>query len=207
MTFLTADRWTLSSPTAQVTLAEARGYFDELCLDVSIAPGDSSDNYALLAGGEASFIGGASLVELADFAGRNDRGFVAALVAAHSTEQTTDGVLVTTQRFVDLHPSAADDFVRATLRAATDLTEGPAEANAQITRWAALRNDSPALSRVTPLSTISPIVEPTALQRELDGALDAGVLEGPIATIDQLVDSAFAQRVLDDDGHLVWPGG
>jgi ABC-type nitrate/sulfonate/bicarbonate transport system substrate-binding protein len=78
--FSTGDGFALTAPSFEVMLAAARGYFEELCLDVDVVSGSTSANYALVAGVDVSFAAGASLGELADYAGRNDAGFVAVAV-------------------------------------------------------------------------------------------------------------------------------
>jgi NitT/TauT family transport system substrate-binding protein len=65
--------------------ALAAGYFTTLCLDVQLRPSQSQDNYSLVAAGEATFAASASFSELADFAGRNDAGFVAVDVGGYTS--------------------------------------------------------------------------------------------------------------------------
>ena len=47
-----------------VFVAEERGYFDELCLDVEVVASFSTANYPLIAGGEAQFASGGSFSEV-----------------------------------------------------------------------------------------------------------------------------------------------
>lgn len=63
--------------------ALAAGHFTALCLDVQLRPSRSQDNYSLVAAGEVTFAVSAAFAELADFAGRNDAGFVAVDVAGY----------------------------------------------------------------------------------------------------------------------------
>ncbi len=60
-----------------VLVAEQKGYFRDLCLDVQIEAGTSTESYPAIAANQAQFASGGSFGEVVDFAGRNDAGFVA----------------------------------------------------------------------------------------------------------------------------------
>ena len=48
-------------------MAEDKGYFDEMCLDVDLKPSFSTANYPLVAANEAQFASAGSYAEIADF--------------------------------------------------------------------------------------------------------------------------------------------
>ncbi|MEK7425458.1 MAG: ABC transporter substrate-binding protein, partial [Actinomycetota bacterium] len=64
----------------EVLVAEDRGYFDELCLDVVVKPSFSTDNYPLLAANKAQFSSAGSFSEVIDYAAKNEASFVALAV-------------------------------------------------------------------------------------------------------------------------------
>ena len=61
-------------------MADSKGYYAELCLDVEIKPSFSTENYPLIAANDAQFSSGGSFSEMVDFAGANDAGYVALAV-------------------------------------------------------------------------------------------------------------------------------
>ena len=63
-----------------VFVAEERGYYDELCLDVEVISSFSTTNYPLIAGNEAQFASGGSFSEVINFATANDAELVAVVV-------------------------------------------------------------------------------------------------------------------------------
>lgn len=65
-----------SASIIDVLVADAHGYFDDLCLDVEIRPSFAGDNYTLVAGNDAQIGSGGSFGELVDFAGDNSAGYV-----------------------------------------------------------------------------------------------------------------------------------
>ncbi len=80
ITYLTSYDYTASASIVDVLVAEAQGYYDELCLDVEIKPSFSTENYPLIAANDAQFSSAGSFSELVDFAGANDAGYVALAV-------------------------------------------------------------------------------------------------------------------------------
>ena len=80
ITYLTNAEWTAAAGVLEVLVAEARGYFDDLCLDVTIVPSFATENYAKVAGNEAQFAAAGSFSEVADFAGRNNAKFITVAV-------------------------------------------------------------------------------------------------------------------------------
>ncbi len=77
ITYLSSFDFAASASIVEVLVAEQKGYFDDLCLDVTVKPSFSTENYPLIAANEAQFSSGGSFSEVVDYAGRNDAGFVA----------------------------------------------------------------------------------------------------------------------------------
>ena len=73
-----------------VFVAEQRGYYDELCLDVELTPSFSTANYPLVAAGEAQFASGGSFSEVVDFAAANDAELVAVVVEGRTPDRRAD---------------------------------------------------------------------------------------------------------------------
>lgn len=67
----------------EVLVADAAGYYDDLCLDVVITPGFSSANYPLVAAGEVQFSSSGSFAELVLQAESNEADLVALTVDGH----------------------------------------------------------------------------------------------------------------------------
>ena len=78
--YLSGFDFSASASIVEVLVAKQKGYFEDLCLDVSVKPSFSTDNYPLIAANEAQFASGGSFSEVVDYAGRNDAGFVALAV-------------------------------------------------------------------------------------------------------------------------------
>jgi ABC-type nitrate/sulfonate/bicarbonate transport system substrate-binding protein len=77
ITYLSSFDFAASASIIEVLVAKQKGYFDDLCLDVTLKPSFSTDNYPLIAADEAQISSGGSFSEVVDYAGRNDAGFVA----------------------------------------------------------------------------------------------------------------------------------
>jgi ABC-type nitrate/sulfonate/bicarbonate transport system substrate-binding protein len=78
--YLSSFDFAASASIVDVLVADAKGYYDALCLDVQLKPSFSVDNYPLIAANDAQFSSGGSFSEMADFAGANDAGYVALAV-------------------------------------------------------------------------------------------------------------------------------
>jgi NitT/TauT family transport system substrate-binding protein len=78
--YLSSFDFAASASIVDVLVADAKGYYDDLCLDVQLTPSFSVDNYPLIAANDAQFSSGGSFSEMADFAGANDAGYVALAV-------------------------------------------------------------------------------------------------------------------------------
>ncbi|MFN3258366.1 MAG: ABC transporter substrate-binding protein [Ilumatobacter sp.] len=88
VTFLTGFDFAAAASIVEVIVADAAGYYDDLCLDVEIRPGFSAQNYPLLASGSAQFASGGSFSEVVNFANANDASFIAASVAGRTAIDT-----------------------------------------------------------------------------------------------------------------------
>jgi NitT/TauT family transport system substrate-binding protein len=84
LTYLSSYGFAAAASIVDVLVAEAKGYFRDLCLDVVVKSGTSTDNYPAIAANQAQFASGGSFGEVVDFAGRNDAGFVALSVEGHT---------------------------------------------------------------------------------------------------------------------------
>jgi len=316
ITYLSSFDFAATASIVDVLVADARGYYDELCLDVEVQSSFSIDNYPLIAADEAQFASAGSFSEMVNFAGTNDAGFVALLVdgrigidtlivsdpevddltdlrgrtigvkgaltpsvkamlAAAGLEEGEDfevlelegfdplehveieeiagfpgyrsneplaleaagidvrqfdpadvdvpgsfGVLYANRQFLDEHPHAAEDFVRATLRGLADAVAEPDEAveiavaalrtsgntmglppRAELARWRLEAEILRSSSAVAPLGV--PQLE--LLTAEVQTFTEIGLFDGIEPPVDDMVDAALAARLYSRDGELIWP--
>lgn len=75
--YLTGFDYAATGSILEVIVAEAAGYYDELCLDVEITPSFSLTNFPLVAANEAQFSSAGSFSELATQARANEADLVA----------------------------------------------------------------------------------------------------------------------------------
>lgn len=80
VSYLTGFDYAATASIVEVLVADAKGYFDELCLDVDVAASFSTANYPLVAANDAQFSSSGSFSELATFASVNDADLVALAV-------------------------------------------------------------------------------------------------------------------------------
>lgn len=80
ITYLTGFDFAAAASMVDVFVAEQRGYYDELCLDVEVISSFSTANYPLIAGDEAQFASGGSFSEVINFSAANDAELVAVVV-------------------------------------------------------------------------------------------------------------------------------
>jgi ABC-type nitrate/sulfonate/bicarbonate transport system substrate-binding protein len=81
ITYLTGFDFAAAASIVEVIVADANGYYDDMCLDVEITPSFSTANYALIAENNAQFASGGSFSEVVAFAAANDAEFVVTSVA------------------------------------------------------------------------------------------------------------------------------
>lgn len=319
ITYLSGFDFTASASIIDVQVAEAMGYYDELCLDVELRASFSVDNYPLIAANDAQFASGGSFSEIVDFAGANDAGFVAlsvegrtgidALITKDGEVPTLDdirgtkigvkgaitpsvramlaqeglildvdyetvlldgfdpmvhvaipdivgfpgyksnepgqlatndvpfklydpsdydipgsfGVLYTNLTFLQEHPTAAQDFMRATMRGLADAIADPAAAvqiavdninangnavfvtpEGEAARWGV--ESELVASGVTAAAPLGlPLIE--ELLNEVTVYAQIGLFGGEVPFIDTLVDVSVLEGIYDDDGTLIWPSG
>ena len=91
ITYLSSFDFAAAASIVEVLVAEERGYFDELCLDVDIRASFSTDNYPLIAANDAQFSSGGSFSEIVTFANANEAEFVAVAVDGRTA---IDGLIV-----------------------------------------------------------------------------------------------------------------
>ena len=83
ITYLSGFDFSASASIVEVIVAEQKGYFDEMCLDVELKPSFSTANYPLVAANEAQFASAGSYAEIADYDAANDAELV---VVAHGRQ-------------------------------------------------------------------------------------------------------------------------
>ncbi|MDP2293681.1 MAG: ABC transporter substrate-binding protein [Actinomycetota bacterium] len=317
ITYLSSFDFAASASIVDVLVAESKGYFDELCLDVELTASFSVQNYPLIAANDAQFSSGGSFSEMVDFAGANDAGFVAlavegrtgidalitkdgevptiadvegttigvkgeltpsvrAMLAAQGFVAEEDyttvllegfdplvhievpdivgfpgyksneplqleaadvpfklydpsefgipgsfGVLYTNLTFLQEHPTAAQDFMRASMRGLADAIDDP-EAAAQIAVDAINANGNALFlspeGEIARWGVESQLVGETAtpetplglplmdlLTDEVTAYAAVGLFGGVVPVIESMVDASVLDGVYADDGTLIWP--
>ena len=132
------------------------------------------------------------------------------------------GVLYTNLTFLQEHPTAAQDFMRATMRGLADAIADPeaaaqvavdalnASGNAadfsverEIVRWE-VQSDllAGAVTADAPLGL--PLID--QLTHEVTVYAEIGLFGGEVPLIDTLVDVSVLDGVYDNTGELIWPG-
>jgi len=84
ITFLTGFDFAAAASIVEVIVADEKGYYDELCLDVDVVSSFSTANYPLVAENDAQFASGGSFSEVVAFADANDAEFVVTAVEGHT---------------------------------------------------------------------------------------------------------------------------
>ena len=319
ITFLTGFDYAAASSIVDVIVADAAGYYADLCLDVEIRPGFSASNYPQVAAGTAQFASGGSFSEIVSFSAANDADFVAATVEGRSAIDTlivksgratelgdldgstigvkgklppsidvmlrgaglvegenfdtvlldgfdpiahvaieridglpgwksnevgvlaregigvqlfdpldfgvpgSFGVIFTSASFVDEHPTAAEDFVRATALGLADAVADPATAaetavalitgngnpnflspEGEVFRW---ETEAQLVMDGTPEGTGFGVPDPVVLQDELDAYAAVGLFgEGGAPSATDFIADGLAADVYDAEGMVIWPG-
>jgi NitT/TauT family transport system substrate-binding protein len=317
ITYLTGFDFAATASIVDIIVADAAGYYDDMCLDVEITPSFSTANYPLIAENDAQFASGGSFSEVVAFAAANDADFVvtavegptaidslivkpgvatelgdlagstigvkgklppsvAAMLAtaglvenedyetvlldgfdptAHIAIESIDGfpgyksnepgaleragiefdlfdpleydipgsfgVIYGNADFIAEHPTAAEDFMRATMLGLADAIADPeAAANTavelinsggnpnflspegEVFRWT---TDAALISELTPAGTGFGVADGAALQNELDTYAEVGLFGDattPVATdfLSDLLDGIY-----DADAVVIWP--
>jgi NitT/TauT family transport system substrate-binding protein len=315
--YLSSFDFSASASIVDVLVADSKGYYDELCLDVQLKPSFSVDNYPLIAANDAQFSSGGSFSEMADFAGANDAGYVAlavegrtgidalitkdgavptlesvkgtkigvkgaitpsvkAMLAKAGMVEGTDyetvllegfdptvhievpdivgfpgyksnepeqleaegipfklydpsdydipgsfGIVYTNSAFLSEFPTAAQDFMRATMRGLADAIEDPAAAaqvavdainangnalflspEGETARWAV--ESQLVADGVTPDAPAGlPLVD--QLTAEVTAYAAVGLFDGVAPDISTMVDADVLQGIYDAAGKVIWP--
>jgi NitT/TauT family transport system substrate-binding protein len=76
ITYLSGFDFAATASIVEIVIADERGYFDEMCLDVELENSFSTDNYPLIAANRAQFASGGSFSEVVRYADGNDADFV-----------------------------------------------------------------------------------------------------------------------------------
>ncbi len=318
ITYLTGFDFAATASMIDVFVAEERGYFDDLCLDVDIQPSFSTANYPLVASGEAQFASAGSFSEVLNFAAANDADLVTlsvegrtpidALILKPGTAETlagldgatigvkgklppsiaamlatagliegdnfdtvlldgfdpvahialdgivgfpgyksnepgaleragiefelfdpidydipgSFGVMYSSADFAEDHPTATQDFVRATMRGLADALADPAEAaqiaidlvtaggnpnylspEGEVFRWA---TDAAVLTDSYADGEAFGVPDLDLLQAEVDAYTEVGLFpEAPPALAD-VVAVDLVESVYDDEQQVIWPG-
>lgn len=319
ITYLSGFDYAATASIVEILVAEERGYFDALCLDVEIKPSFSTANYPEIAANNAQFASGGSFSEVVDFAIANDAQFVAlategktgidalivkdggptdleglrgstigvkgkittsvaAMLAQAGLVEGTDyqtvlldgfdpkvhievpnivgfpgyksneplqleaagvpftlydpsdygvpgsfGVVYTNDTFLTEHPTAAQDFMRATMRGLADAIADPAgaaeiavgfieagdnimflSAESETARWGV--ESQLVADGVAPGAPLGlPLVD--ELTAEVTTYASIGLFDGVAPDITTMVDPAVLAGVYDADGTVIWPSG
>lgn len=78
--YLSSFDFAATASIVEVLVAEEKGYFDDLCLDVELRPSFSTANYPEIAAGNAQFSSAGAFSEVIDYAAKNEAPFVAVAV-------------------------------------------------------------------------------------------------------------------------------
>lgn len=317
--YLTGFDYAATASMVDVFVADAKGYYDELCLDVEVRSSFSTDNYPLIAANAAQFSSAGSFSEVVDFAGRNDAGFVVlsvegrtgidalivrdgraeslddlrgstigvkgamttsvrAMLAKAGLVEGTDfetvlldgfdpkvhievpgiigfpgyksnepeqlaragipfqlfnptdydvpgsfGIIYTNVTFLTEFPTAAEDFMRATMRGLADAIADP-DAAAEISvglinaggnalflspegeraRW---KIESAIITEYATAELPPGVLDIDRLRSEIETYASIGLFDGLPPDISTMVAPELGQRLYDASGTVVWPGG
>jgi ABC-type nitrate/sulfonate/bicarbonate transport system substrate-binding protein len=134
------------------------------------------------------------------------------------------GVLYTNRAFLDEHPTAATDFMRAAMRGLADAIDDPAEAAAiavdlingngnpnflspegEEFRWT---TDARLIADTTPADTFVGVPDPDLLAAEIAAYDAVGVYgEAGAPPVEGRFDPDLVAGVYADDGSIIWPAG
>lgn len=317
ISYLTGFDYAATASIVEVLVADAKGYFDELCLDVDVAASFSTANYPLVAADDAQFSSSGSFSELASFAAVNDADLVAlavegrvaidslmvkpgyddlaalagttigvkgklppsiaAMLAEVGLVEGTDfdtllldgfnpiahfevegisavpgwksnepgaleragvpftlydpadygipgsfGLIYTNRTFLDEHPTAAEDFMRAAMRGLADAIDDPSEAAAiavdlingngnpnflspegEEFRWT---TDARLISDTTPDGSFPGVPDPALLAAEIEAYDSVGVYgDAGAPPVDGRYSPDLVAGLYAADGAVIWP--
>jgi len=130
------------------------------------------------------------------------------------------GIIYTSQDFLAAHPTAVQDFVRASMKGLADAIADPAAAVAasvalintagnqnhlteegETFRW---QTESKMVVDGTPAGQPLGLVDPVQLKAEVDAYSAAGVFESPVS-MDGTYDADLVKGVYGPDNKVIWP--
>lgn len=318
ITYLSGFDYAAAASIVEVVVAQKKGYFEKMCLDVEIKPSFSTANYPLVSANEAQFSSAGSFSEVAEFSAANKANLVAlsvdgrtaidtliakpdkvtayedlkgqtigvkgklppsikALLAAHSLVEGTDyqtvlidgydpkvhialpgivafpgwksnepgqldaagikyntfdptaekipgsfGLIYTNAEFLAAHPTAAQDFMRAAMKALSDAIANPDEAagicveainaggnpnylspDGEKFRW---NTEAALIKSLTPAGTGFGLPDEAALKAEVEAYAAAGVYgDAGTPSTDGRVDATVLAGIFNADGTVIWP--
>ncbi|MEO6653867.1 MAG: ABC transporter substrate-binding protein [Ilumatobacteraceae bacterium] len=316
ISYLTGFDYAATASIVDVLVADSKGYYDALCLDVDIAPSFSTANYPLVAANDAQFSSSGSFSELASFAAANEADLVAlavegrvpidslmvkpefdslevlagttigvkgklppsvaAMLAQVGLTEGSDfdtillegydptahwavdgisavpgyksnepgtleragipftlydpteygipgsfGLIYTNRTFLDEHPTAAEDFMRATMRGLADAVADPAAASTiavdlingngnpnflspegEAFRW---ETDARLIADTTPADSNVGVPDPDALAAEIAAYDAVGVYPDGAPEVAGRYDADLLAGLYAGDGTVIWP--
>jgi len=134
------------------------------------------------------------------------------------------GLIYTNRSFLDEHPTAAEDFMRATMRGLADAVADPAAAAAiaielingngnpnflspegEAFRWA---TDARLITDTTPADSFPGVPDPDGLAAEIAAYDAVGVYgESDAPEVDGRFEPDLVAGLYDADGSIIWPAG
>ncbi len=317
ITYLSGFDFAAAASILEVVVAESKGYYDAMCLDVELVAGNSTENLSFVAANEAQFSSSGSFSEMTEFAAGNEADLVAvsidgrtsidtlivlddsvlsladlegtqigvksalprsikAMLASQGLEEDTNfttvgldgfdpkvhaelpgiigfpgwksnepgqleaagygftlydpadydipgsfGIIYSNREFVEAHPSAAEDFVRATIKGLNDALADP-EGAAQIAaakleatgnpfflspegeaaRWAV---EAELIGQATTAEAPAGLPLVDLLTAEVTTYAGIGMFGGDAPDIAPYVDADLVAGVYAADGTIIWP--
>ena len=318
ISYLTGFDFAAAASILEVVVAENKGYYEDLCLDVTLTAGGSVANYPLVAANDAQFSSSGSFSELASFSAANQADLVTMSVDGHvaidvlmakpdriasladvagstvgikfalppaiavmllqeeGLAEGTDyetllldgfdptahwaiddldalpgwrsnepgalersgitfdvydpadygipgsfGLIYTNREFLDAHPTAAEDFMRATMQGLADAIDDPAAASAiavekingggnpaflspegETFRWA---TDAATIVESTPSGAVIGQPIPAELEAQVAAYAEAGVYGGTPPPVEGRYDADGVAGLYAADGKVIWP--
>lgn len=315
--FMTSFDFAAAASIVEVLVADNAGYYDALCLDVTIEPSFSTANYPLVAANDKQFSSAGSFSEVASFAATNEADFVvlsvdgrvsidslmvkegeateladlagttigvkgklppsiAAMLKTVDLTEGTDyqtalvdgfdpvahmalpdivgvpgwksnepgqleragvpftlfdpadydvpgsfGIIYTNAEFAAEHPSAVEDFMRATMQGLADAIADPQAAadiavelingngnpnflspEGEVFRW---ETEAALITDTTPEGSNVGVPDAAALQAEVDAYDAVGLFGDTKPSIDDYFDPDLVAGLYADDGSVIWP--